>query len=344
MKIDYAARERLARHQEQKGFMNSIMEKIKLPPEKPDTITEPMKNVESSTKSNLTINTFLLTMVQKIFTLFSQVAEKLPSVDDVKSVERAIKAIEFPKPEDQITVNPQQVKEITSSIKGIVIPESPKEISVSNLDAIITELSSIRKQLPKSVDTVTVKNLPKIDLKPIVDAIVSLRSDLQGVKKEKTVKDTSTPVQPINLDPVIELLGDLRLQMQRMVEKDIIIPDAVDIRNFPPQMVPTPVTHISLNALQGYIKTTSVTVGTSLATVPGYGVLSNRRSIIIYNNSNATIYVGGSDVTTTNGMPVPPNSYSPILDAGVNVIMYAIASSSNNNIRVLEISDEASGR
>ena len=107
-------------------------------------------------------------------------------------------------------------------------------------------------------------------------------------------------------------------------------------------MTPQPVTNVTLNGLQGNIKTTSATVGSTVAQLPSYGQLFNRRAIVIYNNSAVTIYIGGSDVTTSNGMPVPANSYSPILDAGYNMVMYGIAASGSNNVRVLEVSKDKS--
>ena len=112
-----------------------------------------------------------------------------------------------------------------------------------------------------------------------------------------------------------------------------------------PTFVPPAVTHVSLNALSGVIKTTSATVSTTPIGLPTYGVLSNRRSIVIYNNdSTTTLYYGGSEVSTSNGLPVPPNSYSTILDLGTSVVPYAVVASGSVNVRVMEVSDAAAGR
>jgi hypothetical protein len=107
-----------------------------------------------------------------------------------------------------------------------------------------------------------------------------------------------------------------------------------------PTFVPPAVTNVNINPLQGFVHTTSATVGTNITKLPSYGQLFNRRSIIIYNNSANTIYLGGSDVTTSNGMPVPANSYSPILDAGYNMTIYGISSTGSNNVRCLEVSKD----
>lgn len=109
--------------------------------------------------------------------------------------------------------------------------------------------------------------------------------------------------------------------------------------------VPPPVTHVSLNAINGSIKTTVASVGSTRVGLPTYGVLSNRRSMVIYNNSTTvTVYYGGSEVTASTGMPIPPSSYSPILDIGVNVVPYGVTSSGTAEVRVMETSDTAVGR
>ena len=108
-------------------------------------------------------------------------------------------------------------------------------------------------------------------------------------------------------------------------------------------MTPQPVTNVNINALQGFLKTTSNTIGTTATKVPGYGQLFNRRALQIYNNSANTIYYGGSDVTVVNGIPVTPGSFSNVFDCGYNMIVYAIASQANNNIRILEVSKDQTG-
>jgi len=126
---------------------------------------------------------------------------------------------------------------------------------------------------------------------------------------------------------------------------EAIFPTAISIDNFPPQKYPLPVTHMSINSLGGTVKTRAITVNSTTPTPLPDEVLAYRRSMVIYNNSSTIIlYVGGSDVTSTNGMPVPPSSYSPSFDAGPKMIVYGIAASSTINVRVMEASDENSGR
>lgn len=139
----------------------------------------------------------------------------------------------------------------------------------------------------------------------------------------------------------VSLLADKIDQLPKSFP-DIEIPNTVNIGNFPPQHIPTPVTHISINSLNGAIKTTALTVSSSALPLPATN-LSGRRGIQLYNNSSNTLYLGASNVTTSNGIPVLANSYSTIFDMGAGMILYGVATGSSD-IRVLEISDENSGR
>lgn len=151
------------------------------------------------------------------------------------------------------------------------------------------------------------------------------------------------PNVSINQAEVISSIKALEASLGKAIG-GINFPKSVDIGNFPRQMIPQPVTNINVNGLQGVAKTTSATVGTTLTQLPSYGQLDSRRSLIVYNNSSNTIYIGGSDVTTSNGLPIPANSFSPGIDAGYNLVVYGIASQAGNNVRVMEVSKEiASG-
>lgn len=84
------------------------------------------------------------------------------------------------------------------------------------------------------------------------------------------------------------------------------------------------------------IRTSSVSVGTTAKPLPAVP-LGGRRSVVVVNTSSVTVYLGGSDVTTGNGIPLGANeSFSA--DFGT-VALYAVAESgSDNDIRVLEVS------
>lgn len=162
----------------------------------------------------------------------------------------------------------------------------------------------------------------------ILKYLTELSKAVVNPKKEK-IKDRT--------DEILEALRNIKVNAP-----ELEFPTSIEVSNFPPQRVAVPQNNVWINPLQGYIETTSVTVGTSITKLPDYGQLFNRRAVIIYNNSANTIFIGGSEVTTSNGLPVPTSSFSPVLDAGYGLIVYGIASQAGNNCRVLEISKDKS--
>lgn len=60
------------------------------------------------------------------------------------------------------------------------------------------------------------------------------------------------------------------------------------------------------------------------------------QSILIYNNGSVTIYLGGSDVTSVLGVPVPAGTWGPGISLAHGEELYAIAASSTADCRVLE--------
>lgn len=61
-------------------------------------------------------------------------------------------------------------------------------------------------------------------------------------------------------------------------------------------------------------------------------------SLSFYNESAVTVYLGGSDVTTANGVPVPADSWSPGLDLYLTTddAVYGIVAAGSAEVRVLE--------
>lgn len=191
------------------------------------------------------------------------------------------------------------------------------------------------------------------DMTPLIGAVRSLESAIKAQKQpevgvvqsiERLGKQISSLPKPKDskdrTDELLKAIKSIKLEAG-----NIEFPESIAVNNFPPQKIPQPVSHININAHNGYIKTTATTVTSSLTTLPGYGVLDNRRAVQVYNNdASATLYIGGSDVTTTNGIPVPAQSFSTIIDAGETMILYGVVSTGSINVRVIEISDEAGGR
>ncbi len=58
--------------------------------------------------------------------------------------------------------------------------------------------------------------------------------------------------------------------------------------------------------------------------------------ITFYNNGAGTIFVGGSDVTTSNGVPVPASTWGPAFDLWPLDALYGIVASTTSEARVIE--------
>jgi len=276
--------------------------------------------------------------------MLSNILPKLPLKEDMNAIQAQISEINIPEPLSEISIIPQQIESLTDAIKGINI-EIPSQVTVGNLDKLINQFNPLLRaiqdlktsKITEIKGKVEISNLPsvdKIDLSPLIKEIKDLKSSLPvNVKSE---------AKPIDLSPLLEGLSELRDEIVNLQPKEIKFPTKMDIGNFPPRMVPQPVTNININGLQGYAKTTAVTVGTTLTKLPSYGQLFNRRAIVVYNNSSTTVYVGGSDLTSSNGLPITANSFSPTMDAGYNMVIYGITSSGSADVRVMELSKDQS--
>lgn len=272
-------------------------------------------------------------------------------VDDINSKMAVFEGIKEKIDAGQTIIFPKETQ--LSGKVDIGRIEQPLEVTVKNpTKVVIPDKTTVTGR----VDVGSVDNLPAIsvsNLGEISQSLSSMISELNNsiyaamkamkVEVPKEFK-ISKPVEVVNFQDLLESIEELKKGIQLLVNKEGADgPAEVTVTNFPIQKVPTPVTHMSINALNGFINTTAATVTSALTPLPTYGVLANRRSMIVYNNSSNTIYVGGSDVTTSSGLPVPANSYSPPFDTGVRTILYGIAASGNNNVRVMEISDINSG-
>ncbi len=78
---------------------------------------------------------------------------------------------------------------------------------------------------------------------------------------------------------------------------------------------------------------TAITVGTSEVLLPSTE-MADRCSLIIYNDSPNTIYLGGTGVTVLTGTPIK-SGVMQAFDSRSG--KYAIASQAGNNIRVAEL-------
>lgn len=62
----------------------------------------------------------------------------------------------------------------------------------------------------------------------------------------------------------------------------------------------------------------------------------NRSSVLPFNNSGVTVFVGGADVTTANGVPVAAGEYGIAADVTAAEGYYGIVVSGTAEMRVFE--------
>jgi len=223
---------------------------------------------------------------------------------------------------------------------------------------IYNAIRAIKVNFPKSyfvhgkVDVNEVQKLPPVEIKNFKE----LKDNFQNIESRIAQLATAVSLVPstsassskvekanfkVDFSRVEELLDKIDNGISGLAKKEVSMPRSVEVTNFPPTYVPTPVTNININPLRGFVHTTAATVTTALTPLPTYGVLNNRRSMIVYNNSVQTVYIGGSNVTTANGLPVPKNTYSPPIDAGPRMVLYGVVSAGSSDVRVMELSNDS---
>lgn len=243
----------------------------------------------------------------------------ITSLKDIKLNVDNVKVSNFPAPLKEVKV---------SNLSDIKIPET-KIIDISSLERHLNDLKSSFSEIYSYLPNLKSKEFPKF-----------------AFPKEISVKEAEDIIEAYKKGTQI-LSDDLVALSEVIKTRDSSVPTndkgeiEVSVNNFPPQHIPTPVTNININSLKGVPKSTLVSIGTSATPLPA-NPLEYRRSMILFNDSANTIYMGGSDVTTSNGLPVLTQAYSPPIDAGQHMIIYAIAGSTSN-VRVFEVSNNQEG-
>lgn len=212
-------------------------------------------------------------------------------------------------------------------ISGTVSVDKVPPVQVSNLSEVGNPIQNVSRQIA----------LLQIAL---VNTVKQMKSDFpEAVKMPEEFNILGFKTL---LDDMEELKKGLNLLVNK--ESGEGMSNKVEVLNFPPQLIPNPVTNISINALGGVINSTGTSILTTPTPIPGSPNLDNRRSIIVYNNSNRTVYLGGANVSVTNGLPIASGTYSPPIEAGEGMTLYGIASTAGADVRALEVSDIAQGR
>lgn len=247
------------------------------------------------------------------------------------------------------TINLPKVFNIEGTVEVTKSPATEVK-NFKELEKYFDNLSTQVKMLARAISSIPQArfepqiNVPQtqLDLEPLRQAILAMPREQKAPKIEFPKIDIPKP-EKLDITPVVEAVHELEAALAKKTDGDSVavlrnVQKGIEALVNRPIMTPQPVTNVNLNALQGFTKTTAATIGTIATSLPGYGQLFNRRSVIIYNNSSNTIFIGGSDVTTSNGLPVAAGTFSPSIDAGYNLIIYGVAASGGNDARVLEIS------
>lgn len=306
------------------------------------------QSIENSRNS---FHQFTGTFENAIIDVISELEKHSERLTNLSEIIRTVKVenlrdIEFSQLDDLVLLGEREQERNEKLISYIyTILTSFKK--TNELLSVLSKKSIEFPKVQKIEGNTTVTALPKIEeLVKTVQTLSEIRDVLkQGEKREQKeikIKDKGDLTLKI-YERLINKLDEVKESIQNITIPAVEFPDTINVGNFPPQKYPLPVTHISLNALAGEVRSRSVTVGTSLTPLPGE-VLDNRRSIIVYNNSTVTVEVGGSTFTFGEGLPIPVGSYSPPIDAGEKMIVYGRVASGTADVRVLEVSDIMIGR
>ena len=86
-------------------------------------------------------------------------------------------------------------------------------------------------------------------------------------------------------------------------------------------------------ALKTYAAATVGTTAASILTLPSTGSSQQKRTVTVFNNGSATIFIGDSTVTTANGTPVAAGvGYS--FDSWDALDVWSVSGSAGQNVRL----------
>lgn len=214
--------------------------------------------------------------------------------------------------------------------------EGPKEVFVTNLpqlqnqEEIVRGLGAIERQVISLQNALVTLPTGASGNREDRKLLKGILDELKGVKNG--LETIPQPVMPSN-DEMVEKLDTVNETLKALAE----------LQASQANYVPPTVTNVSINALNGEMKTQAITVTSTITAIPT-NALANRRTLIFYNNSNQNVELGGSTLTYGQGLPILPGTYSPPLDAGARLPIYAIVASGTADVRVGEISDQNTGR
>ena len=250
---------------------------------------------------------------------------------------------------DKIDTVSEKFEEVTKNIGVLADSENKNSPQLAKLiSELHTSVKRIQLVVPQT-QKVTVQNPTEF---PITEMMVGLRAIQNSIQKIHIdipkPQEIKIPAFPTSMSLpegklILESLAQLKDAVNDIHIPQVDFPTSISVANFPPQKIAMPPTNININPLRGVVKATGVTVTATETPLPTTR-LRYRRSWGFYNNSDVTVYFGGSGVSVASGTPVPARSYSPSLDAGPNMEIYAIVASTSADVRVLEVSNESIGK
>lgn len=363
MMIDQAARNRLQQDQ----LLKKVDDRLRNQPA-PQVIVQAAQPTELMNKIGALTDTIAKTQTStpRVVTPAESLAQELRALQQVIGSGNLIATLEsLGKNLNSFELNSDAV----NNLQGLINDLSSKIKVLSTLQAQIPTSIAVKLNknelsgLPVSgqVDVGTINSLPPVtisniaefskEVSQLVAQLVTLQSvtvkAIQGSKTEfpdaVTIKNE---VQVQDMGELLDRINETNRGINMLLNKEgqsMDGPMQVEIVKEPVRMIPQPVTKFDINPLRGEVTTTGVTVGTTATPLPATA-LAKRRSIVIFNNhATITLYIGGSGVTNSGvaiGLPVLAQTYSPVIDAGPQMIIYGIAASSSVTAITLEASND----
>lgn len=328
--IDLKARQRLQQDQQTKSLWGGLFNSGKVHEQAQETIAM-MKEFGGQT---VRLEQVLTKISQALVMIWKRIPSQivLPKVYPVKGEV----AISNP-------IKVQNFDDVTQYLKALIVEIKRLKQAVS----VVGDKEPIINIPPSPAATLTFADKGEVEklsekLDDIGKSIIMLANKQTAFPDIKFPKSAKFDLQPV-IDAIDRIPGG-NGGSQDIVDALIRVEEGIGALYNRPQMSTPPVTNVSINALRGVFMATQVTIKGTPTLLPPNN-LANRRSMIIYNASANTIYLGGSTVAaagTGQGLPVVTNTLSPSFDAGDNMQLFGIATA-NSVVNVLEISNNNIG-
>ncbi len=241
--------------------------------------------------------------------------------------------------------DPVDVKDInTADIKAKL------ETVQSELARVKAELQEIKANQLSGDQKVTLKDASGAVVSPATEATLEqVRALLSGVATEAKLEQARTLLDAISgkvateitLGQAVQKLTDLlaRLENALTVQGSVGVTGDVDVSDNAERELGKVTLKGSNLALRQTIVTGAKTVTSTAAEIfAGASRLNNRHAMVVTNTGADIVYIGASDVTTSNGFPLFSQDTLRIeFDPTSSVGVFACTSGPNVQVRVVEL-------